>query len=131
MIGKKGVLFLLLLSINAQAEDKKTTWINDLSCEKYTSYENCKKISKFPTSVDLTSYEKMTFDNQLKKITHLLHKGKEDIAASRYEMLFSALEDTLKPSGRIILNENKESFWIILVNYSKSEDYTPNPKYKM
>lgn len=147
MLIKKSLLILTLslpLFVSA-SEDKNQIWLNDLKCSDYTDAKSCDKLWKSLTEVEFSDYEKLTFDNQLKKITFLINKDKEKVARQRYERLFSifkkklekkdemnlALKDKINNLNLSDLNSNKEIIWSILLNYAKSPEYTPNPKYKL
>ena len=80
---------------------------------------------------ELSSFEQMTFDNQLKKITHLMHKDKIKIAEKRYDYFLNLLRESVPNKTMKKIEEKKETIWNILLNYSKSTEYTPNPKYKV
>lgn len=147
MLIKKSLLILSLslpLFVSA-SEDKNQIWLNDLNCSDYTDSQSCEKLWKNLTKIEFSDYEKLTFDNQLKKITFLINKEKEKVARQRYERLFSifkkklekkdemnlALKDKINNLNTSDLNSNKEIIWDILLNYAKSPEYTPNPKYKL
>lgn len=119
--------FLSVFSFGINAE----TWLNDLNCLNYIEKEKCESIYKIGNNLNLSNYHKATFDNQLKKITFLLNKDKEEMAEKKYEYFFKSINNIIKEEQKIELDKEKDNIWNLLKNYSKSNDYTPNPKYKL
>jgi len=122
------ILFLTSISFSANA---KEIWLNDLDCSSYGKKSECIELGSILNETELSSFEQMTFDNQLKKITHLMHKDKIKIAEKRYDYFLNLLRESVPNKTMKKIEEKKETIWNILLNYSKSTEYTPNPKYKV
>tara|TARA_Y100000588_G_scaffold210270_1_gene224314 strand:- start:138841 stop:139230 length:390 start_codon:yes stop_codon:yes gene_type:complete len=122
------ILFLTSISFGANA---KEIWLNDLDCSSYGNKSECIELGSILNETELSSFEQMTFDNQLKKITHLMHKDKIKIAEKRYDYFLNLLRESVPNKTMKKIEEKKETIWNILLNYSKSTEYTPNPKYKV
>lgn len=126
--------FIVLLSIfslystNVFSEE---IWLNELDCKDYTKTENCIILNSTIKDLELSNYGRLTMDNQLKKITHLMRKDKIKIAEKRYDYLLELLKEQIKKEDFIKIENNKKIIWDILYNYSKSNDYQSNPKYKL
>lgn len=108
-----------------------TQYLNDLNCTNYIEESKCMEIYNIYQKENLSSYQLATFDNQLKKITFLLNKDKDDIAKKKYDYFFKSIKEDVNERQKSILSAKKDDIWDLIVNYSKSEDYTPNPKYKL
>lgn len=119
-------LTLMLTTASANAD----VWLNDLDCTKYAEKESCVDMRVALKELDLSKYTSLTFDNQLKKITYLLNRDKDEIAAKRFKNLFTLFEENLEGEKKKAIKENKDNIWNLIVNYSKSEDYTSDVKYK-
>lgn len=128
MFNYKTLLLISLLSFNANAEK---IWLNDLNCIEFSTEDVCKNLNESLSDLKLNSFEAMTFDNQLKKITHLLRKDKKEIAKKRYEIFLNSAYETLNKNNAVFLMEYESDIWNILEKYSKSDYYTPNPNYKI
>lgn len=124
---KTFIIGILLFSQQALSN----TWLNDLECSSFIEQTECEKIYNATKNTDLSDYSKLTFDNQLKKITFLLNKKKDKIAAKKYDYFIKSLNQKLDEEQKKKINEQKDNIWTLLKNYSISEDYTPNPKYKI
>lgn len=130
----KKTCFIVLLSIfslystNVLSEEM---WLNELDCKDYTKPENCIILNSTIDKLELSNYGRLTMDNQLKKITHLIRKDKIKIAEKRYDYLLELLKEQIKKEDFIKIENNKKIIWDILYNYSRSNDYEPNPKYKL
>lgn len=122
------ILFLTSISFGANA---KEIWLNDLDCSSYGGKSECIKLENVLKEIELSNFEQMTFDNQLKKITHLMHKDKIKIAEKRYNYFLDLLRESVPNKTMKEIEESKETIWNILLNYSKSPEYTSNPKYKV
>lgn len=119
---------LLSLSFNVHAEKM---FLNDLDCMEFSTQDVCVELNKSLNEIELSSFEAMTFDNQLKKITHLLRKDKEKIAKKRYKIFLDSAYDTLNKENATFLMQYESDIWSILKKYSESEHYTANPHYKL
>lgn len=108
-----------------------TQYLNDLNCTNYIEESKCMDIYNIYQKENLSSYQLATFDNQLKKITFLLNKDKDDIAKKKYDYFFKSIKEEVNERQKSILSAKKDDIWDLIVHYSKSEDYTPNPKYKL
>lgn len=122
---------ILLIFLNAQNLFAADNFLNDLSCEKYIDKEDCASLYVFFKDRKIDNYYLITFDNQLRKITYLLHDGRDDIARKKYNYFFEVLEDTIEKDDQSELKNYKEKVWVLISNYSKSDDYTSNPNYKL
>ncbi len=126
--------FIVLLSIfslystNVFSEE---IWLNELDCKDYAKTENCITLNNTIKDLELSNYGRLTMDNQLKKITHLMRKNKIKIAEKRYDYLLELLKEQIKKEDFVKIENNKKIIWDILYNYSKSNDYQSNPKYKL
>ncbi len=123
------VIVLLFSSVNIFAAEKM--WFNDLSCKDYLSENDCKDLSGlYKEDSNISKYNFATLDNQLKKITMLFNKGRDEIALKKFENFILSTKDILKKEDYENLLKNKDKILSLLVKYSKSEDYIKNPKHK-
>lgn len=123
------IIIALLFSTQSFA---KTSFVNDLNCENYITEDQCNNITNILNDKKISNYGKLTFENQLKKITSMIYRKKEKIAMAKYEYFFEILEDelTLDKSEKTKFSSMKDDVWTLLLNYSKSEDYNSNIEYK-
>lgn len=128
---KKIMLTILFLTSISFGTNAKEIWLNDLDCSSYGSKSECVELGSVLKEIELSSFEQMTFDNQLKKITHLMHKDKIKVAEKRYDYFLNLLRESVSNKTMKEIENNKETIWNILLNYSKSPEYTSNPKYKV
>ena len=120
------VIFFTLTSINGFA---KENLLNDLDCSNYIEASECNDIYSYFKKQKIDKYHLVTFDNQLKKITYLLNKDKDKIAEKKFNYFFEILEEEV--DDKTELNNNKDTLWALLKGYSKSDEYTSNPKYNL
>ena len=128
---KKTMLAVLFLTSMSFGVNAKELWLNDLDCSTYGRKSECIELGVALKEIELSSFEQMTFDNQLKKITHLMHKDKIKVAEKRYDYFFNLLRESVSDKTIKKIEDKKEIIWNILLNYSKSNEYTSNPKYKV
>lgn len=107
------------------------TWLNDLNCNEFTSEKTCQEMEIALKDLKLNNYEKMTFDNQLKKIAILIRKDKEKIAIKRYDYFLKSFSSVLDDDSWAKVKENKSGIWDLIKNYSLSDQYQADPKYKI
>lgn len=121
------VIVLLFSSTMSYSSDR---FVNDLNCEDYIDMGECKKLYELFKNEKIDNYHMATFDNQLKKISSLLKRNKDKIARKKYNYFFEILEDEVDEDKKEELYKSKEKMWDLIFNYSKSDDYINNPKYK-
>lgn len=129
MYKKLTIFMFVFLSCNIMA--KENIWLNDLNCTSFIEDSACKEIHSSIYDIELSKYHKLTFDNQLKKITFLMKKDRLDIASKKYDYFFSMLKDNISTDKMEELELNKSNIYNLLLNYSKSSSYVQNPKYKL
>lgn len=120
------VIFFTLAPINGFA---KENLLNDLDCSNYIEASECNNIYSYFKDQKIDKYHLVTFDNQLKKITYLLNKNKDKIAEKKFNYFFEILEEEV--NDKTELYKNKDNLWALLNSYSKSNEYTSNPKYNL
>lgn len=119
---------------NAYYDIKETPnklWLNSLDCREFSSIDVCSNINKKIKKIKLTNYQRMTFDNQLKKISFLIRNDKEKVAVKRYDYFLKSLYSSVDDNVKADIEINKENIWDLIKNYSLSDKYQPNPKYKL
>lgn len=109
----------------------KELWLNSLDCREFSTAEVCNDINEKIKHLELSNYQKMTFDNQLKKISFLIRNDKEKIAIKRYDYFLKSLYSSVDDNISADIKDNRENIWELIKNYSLSDKYQANPKYKL